>query len=166
MKLQKIIDNRTLRKATYDYDLAKKREEQVMYALMAELRGRGYEYIDWEFVDPDEAWLDGKFHSTPDTYLWVDDKQYTLEIKYSNTGDFLNDEVYVKCGAIISMAKNPKKFPNGLALIATNRKYSRIPVSEVVRYPIKAVDEWGGKKAYVIPVDYIDWKPWMVGIED
>lgn len=169
--LDKIRDNRTEGRARYDYTKAKKNEKLVMeQIIMEDLTYRGVTNTRYEFIDPKESFNDGKFHSSPDVYYFVGDTKYTLEIKFSNTGRFNNNCVYVKPNAIYSMLNHKDIFPKGYLLVSTPSSYAKMKVEIVNRHPLETIDEWSNesvtKKGFVIPIGHFDWKDWSTYVYD
>ena len=166
-------DNRTEAKFRSDYQLNHQREDQVMQAMCAEYRARGVIDVSYADINPDERngiSFTGGVRMKPDRYLYVNGKTFTYEIKFNNAERFHDfdgvESVFIKCGAIITMVKDTRTYPNGFALIATSRKFAILPASAVGKYPIEPIDYYGGKKCFVIPVDHLDWKPWMTPIAE
>ena len=166
--IDSIRDNRTPFKAAYDYKVAKKNEKLVMDQIIREdmvYRDRDSWY---EFVDETEAFNDGKKHIKPDVFYY-NPKKYTFEIKFSTTGRFHDDEIYVKPGAIFTMCKD-KQFENGFLLVATPRQYALMKASMVVQMPLDVIERWSTdnvvKKGFIIPVNWFDWKDWSTVIYD
>lgn len=91
------IDNCTEEKAQADFNDGKKNERAVMVALVDYYFSRG---INCRFsaIDDQEEWLDNKKHTLPDFYFHRSDsgKLFSVEVKFSTTGNFLNDLIYIK----------------------------------------------------------------------
>ncbi len=169
--IDKIRDNRSEGKARWDYHTAKNNEKAVMDQIIIEDRAyRGRENSSYEFIDPKEAFNDGKFHTSPDVWYTNGVNNFTFEIKFSTTGTFRNNCVYVKPGAIYSMLNNKDLFPNGYLLVSTKRAYAKLSASKTALYPLEVIDEWSTqevqKKGFIIPVDHFEWEDWSVGIGD
>lgn len=166
--IDQIRDNRSQFKAAYDYRVAKQNEKLVMDQIIREdmvYRGRDSWY---EFVDETEAFNDGKKHIKPDVFYY-NPKKYTFEIKFSTTGNFHDDSVYVKPGAIFTMC-NDVGFENGFLLVATPRQYALMKSSVIAQMPLEVIDRWSNeavvKKGFVIPIEWFDWKDWSVPIRN
>lgn len=124
---------------------------------------------EYEKIDNTEAFNDGVVHVVPDYFVTINGEKRTYEIKCSTTDGFTtrgNDEfIFVKPQAIWTMLKNRVDFPNGKLLVATSRKFSLLLVDEVNTYQVEEIPEWGGKKAYVIPTDKLQWNEWVVPLD-
>jgi hypothetical protein len=164
--LDKERDNRSESKLKWDYSRAKENEIKVMKALVNQLYAeRGincwYEEVESEYLG------DNRLHINPDYFFYCPAKT-TFEIKYSTTGNFKNDTVYVKPAAIFSMT-NSARFPNGRLIIATATKYTILTVPTVIKYPLEVCEDWSNeevkKKAFHIPFDSLDWKEWLSKIK-
>lgn len=172
----RIRDNRTDNKLKYDF---KKninfREKQVMSALYSIHYAQGITDVYSEKVEEAELGeikIYDKFHVKPDYFFHVNGETTTYEIKFSNTGNFHQDTIYIKCGAVITMIKNPNTYPNGTVLIATPTSYLELSVHDIANYPIRVAEEYSTpqykKKVYHIPVsDVADlWEQWLVPLKN
>ena len=169
--LRKMADNRSTDKLYADYTINHQREIQVMNALCTEYVGRGVPMPSYEDINPDEQngiSFTGGIRVKPDMFFYVNDKTFTYEIKFNNHDRFHEfdgvESVFIKCGAIITMCKDTKAYPNGHAIISDSRKFAILTAQAVDTYPIEPIDFYGGKKCFVIPVENLNWLPWMTPI--
>lgn len=166
--LSQIIDKRTINKARRDFDFGYKNELKVMEGVFTWCHARDIS-CEYQKIDETEAFNDGKVHTTPDFYLSINGKHMTYEVKCSTTDGFTNRDneeyIFVKPYAIWTMINDPNKYPDGKLIVATKRKFAILPAKDVQTYPLEDIPEWGGKQAYVIPADKLNWNAWVVTLD-
>jgi len=166
--VDQIRDKRSLYRAKHDFDFGHKNEVIVMQGMYAWCYSRGIE-CDYEPVDKNEAFADGKVHITPDYFATINGEKRTYEIKCSTTNGFTvkdnREYIYVKPHSIWTMKNNPNTYPNGKLLVSTRRRFSVLDVHKVIEYPIEKIEEWGEKEAFVIPSEDLIWHSWLVPLD-
>lgn len=137
------IDNRTETKAQQDFNNGKKNELAVMVALVDYYFLRGIK-CRFEAIDQDESWLDDRQHTLPDFYFFRGDnsKLFSVEVKFSTTGSFLNDLIYIKPQPFWTCKKYPKPYPNFIAVVATKNRFTVIDASEFSDDKLGVAKEW------------------------
>jgi hypothetical protein len=173
--IDQMRDNRTTSKLRSDFHKNTEiREEQVMTALVAEYVARGYPRPSFEKVDKNEYIGSFKGESKPDQYFYVNGKTITYEIKFNNEDHFHEHDgietVFVKVGSIYAMLNEPRRYPNGHAIISTTRNFAILTASAVSKYPRELAKQYSNdtykKYVFCIPASDLDWKPWMTPIPD
>lgn len=164
--IKKSLDNRTEDQFLRNYQRCKAAEKKIMSALLTEYMARGVpiEEISYEEVDPDEYAFDNRSHTVPDYFFYLKQKTFTYEIKYLRH-DPKKDILYIKCPAIISMAKNPHKFPNGHLIVARDNNFAIMKAQIVGRHPIEVIEGFSAsgfpKKGFAIPMDELNFRSWI-----
>jgi hypothetical protein len=149
------IDNRTEEKAHQDFNQGKKNERAVMTALVDYYFLRGIK-CRFRAIDEYEEWLDDRKHTLPDFYFFKGDKLFSVEVKFSTTGNFLNDLIYIKPNPFWTCKKYPNPYPNFKAIVATKSRFTVIDASEFTEDKLSVAQEWSAddfeKMVFKFPV--------------
>jgi len=163
-----IFDNRSARKASNDYRIGKENEVKAIDALVDYYIARGI-VCSYRPIDPNEGWLDGSYHAYPDFYFFKGESEiFTVEVKFSTTGNFNNDMIFVKPNPFWTSNKDQSRFPNFLTLVATDHNFTIIKAAEFTKDKLQVAEEWSTadfkKKVYKFTINR-KWLNWVTEIE-
>jgi hypothetical protein len=164
---QYIFDNRSEHKAANDYRIGKENELLAINGLVDFYASKDIA-CSFQSINPYESWLDGEVHTTPDFYFFKGKEIHTLEVKFSTTGNFLNDTIFVKPAPFFTCKDNPSRFPNFKTLVATDDKFTIIDAKEFTNDKLQQALEWSSgqmvKKAIKFPIER-KWYEWINKLE-
>lgn len=168
--IMKILDSRTPFQASENYRIAKHNEKVTATGFGTVLGMRvGRDNYEWEKIDEEEKWLDGKVHIRPDYYLYIDRdgeiKKWTIEIKTTSYDSFLDDEIIVKAPQVWTCKNHPDKFPNPYVLVATNQRFALIKMASFWNYPRKKKFGEIVKDCFVLNVKDYEWHEFLVPLK-
>lgn len=166
MNNQYIFDNRSEYKAKNDYRIGKENELLAINALVDFYASKAIA-CSFQSINPYESWLDGEVHTTPDFYFFKGKEIHTLEVKFSTTGNFHNDTIFIKPAPFFTCKDNPT-YPNFKALVCTEEKFTIIGSDEFTYDKLQQALEWSSgdyvKKAFKFPIER-KWYNWINKLE-
>lgn len=166
--IEYILDNRSAKKASYDYRIGKINELKAIEALVDFYIVKGI-VTNYQPINSYETWLDGDYHNEPDFYFFKgEDQVFSIEVKFSNTGNFFNDLIYIKPNPFWISQKYPSTYPNFKVLVATSEHFTIIDAKEFTPDKLKIAEEWSNenyqKKVYKFSTKR-EWFDWVFQIE-
>lgn len=152
----KAQDNRTIQQFKNNFEFGTWVEREIMIALKTWYQSHGIK-CKYEKIGKD-VFLDGNYRNEPDYFFYKPEK-HTLEIKYTRTGNFIDDTIAVRTDVVNSMKNDPQTYPRGKVLIATPWEFSTVSVKDI--HKCEYFKPWD-KKVYKLDPLFLKWNNWLI----